>query len=351
MSQAGAKAAGHPTPPPPPPPSAPEVVDLESEDFAWGYSTPITPSGRGSTKQQPISVEQYSEERDLQIAIAASLSTTTSSPPAFVDLSSDGVRVIDVDEYDEDAVLALQLGWFFETPSSSRRKRPFSETWVTERGESSSSKARPPPFMCEICAESKDGDDLFHVQGCTHSYCKECISRYVASKLQESITSIKCPEVVCSGRLEPEHCRSILPQEVFDRWGSSLCEALILGSEKFYSPFKDCSVMLINDGSQVVKESECPYCYRMFCAQCRVPWHDGIKCEEFQKLNKNEREREDIMLTQLAKKKKWTRCPKCHFYVEKVAGCLFVWCRCGVEFCYKCGTQSRTSHYCANCRH
>lgn len=113
----------------------------------------------------------------------------------------------------------------------------------------------------------------------------------MASKLQENITSIKCPEAECCGRLEPYHCRSILPQEVFDRWGNALCEALILRSERFYCPFKDCSALLINDGSVIVKESVCPYCYRLFCAQCQVPWHDGLKCDEFQKLNKNERER------------------------------------------------------------
>lgn len=49
--------------------------------------------------------------------------------------------------------------------------------------------------------------------------------------------------------------------------------------------------MLIADGEEVIWESECPTCRRLFCAQCQVPWHSGINCIEFQKLNKDERER------------------------------------------------------------
>ncbi|KAM1047387.1 hypothetical protein ACFX13_027339 [Malus domestica] len=119
--------------------------------------------------------------------------------------------------------------------------------------------------------------------------------KYVVSKLQDNITSIRCPVPNCIGLLEPEYCRPILPPEVFYRRGSALCEAVILGSEKFYCPYKDCSAMLIDDGTEVVRQSVCPNCWRMFCAQCKVPWHEGIKCEEFLKLNKDEREKEDIV--------------------------------------------------------
>ena len=139
--------------------------------------------------------------------------------------------------------------------------------------------------------------------------------------------NIRCPVTGCGGFLEPEGCREVLPKEVFDRWGNGLCEAVIGDGERFYCPFKDCSALMIDDGGEVVRESECPNCRRLFCAQCKVPWHDGIECEEFQKLNQDEREREDIMLMKLAESKKWRRCPKCRFYVEKSEGCMYMKCR------------------------
>ncbi|KAM7260130.1 hypothetical protein ACFE04_015871 [Oxalis oulophora] len=124
---------------------------------------------------------------------------------------------------------------------------------------------------------------------------------------------------------------------------------MIPESQKFYCPLKDCSALLINDGESLVMHSECPYCRRFFCAQCKVPWHAGIECAEFQKLNKDERDAEDLMLLNLAQEKGWKRCPACKFYVEKSMGCLFMRCRCGVTFCYNCGlSNTNFTHYCEN---
>lgn len=34
---------------------------------------------------------------------------------------------------------------------------------------------------------------------------------------------------------------------------------------------------------------------------------------------------------------KFKQCPFCRFWVEKTEGCDHMRCRCGKEFCYKCG--------------
>jgi len=57
-----------------------------------------------------------------------------------------------------------------------------------------------------------------------------------------------------------------------------LVEKEIPSSQKFYCPFKDCSALLLKDVPEVrsstepavvvIKESECPECRRLFCAQC-----------------------------------------------------------------------------------
>ncbi|KAG7637531.1 IBR domain [Arabidopsis thaliana x Arabidopsis arenosa] len=154
--------------------------------------------------------------------------------------------------------------------------------------------------------------------------------------------------------LEPDKCRQILPREVFDRWGDSLCEAVIMSSKRFYCPYKDCSALLFLDESEEEKmnESECPHCHRMVCVECGTKWHPEITCEEFQKLAENERERGDILLKNMAESKKWRRCPSCKFYIEKSEGCLYMKCRCGLAFCYNCGTPSKDhTHYCYSCRH
>ena len=294
-----------------------DVVEVDDDDDVI-VVTPLSTSGHD--KSNAISVEHYSAKKDLQFAIMDSLlQIQSSNSQSFIDLS---------DNDDDDEVRVLK---FKPLANSNRPKRKsFYET-----GQSSSSNQQDDKgtsFLCEICFEPKSRNECFSIKGCDHAYCRECMAKYVASKLQDNVSTIRCPVPECvGGLLELEHCRCILPKEVFDRWGNALCEALILGSQKFYCPYKDCSALLLNDtdasGSVVITESVCPNCWRMFCAQCNVPWHSGINCAQFQNLNQDERQREDIMLINLAQDKSWIRCPTCRFYVDKSSGCMFMKCR------------------------
>ena len=193
-----------------------------------------------------------------------------------------------------------------------------------EAGESSHS-------FCEICVERKDRDEMFKIESCVHSFCSDCIGKHVATKIQESITIVCCLGLGCNGVIELDACRAVLPKDVFERWDKALCEELF-GSQRFYCPYKDCSAMLLNDNEEgeAIRESECPFCHRLFCALCSVPWHSGVDCEEFQRLNEDEKERDDLIFRELAKEKKWRRCP--HYHVERTDGCLHMTCRSVLPF-------------------
>ncbi|RLN03079.1 hypothetical protein C2845_PM13G19010 [Panicum miliaceum] len=113
------------------------------------------------------------------------------------------------------------------------------------------------------------------------------------------------------------------------------------GPRRPTAPTRDCSaMMLVDDGGDVrdVAEAGCPSCRRLFCARCAVaPWHAGVTCAEYKGLRKGDSGKEDMLLLEMAKGRKWKRCPKCAFFVEKRDGCLHIRCRCGFEFCYGCG--------------
>ncbi|KAF0911430.1 hypothetical protein E2562_008305 [Oryza meyeriana var. granulata] len=212
--------------------------------------------------------------------------------------------------------------------------------------ESTKNQRRRSPFKCIICMEKFEASEQFLVSFCAHAFCNGCIGGYVAAKVSENVAVIGCPDPECKeGFVEMDTCRDIIPPELFDRWSVSLCE-LALGEKKYYCPFKDCSALLINDndGAEKIMETECPHCHRMFCARCRVPWHDGIKCKDY------ENGEGDLMFKELAGKKKWQRCPQCRIYVEKSQGCMFMTCRCGFCFCYVCASpMSKELHYCKKC--
>ena len=185
-------------------------------------------------------------------------------------------------------------------------------------------------FYCTICMESVDVRELFPVSGCTHLFCVSCVSQYITAKVEDNVLSIGCPEPECKdGALDPEVCRDFIPLPLFQRWGAALCDSA-LGAFKFYCPFNDCSALLVDErrhGEAAITQAECPHCCRMFCAQCKVTWHDGITCAEFQRLGKDERSRNDLLLRKVAQRSKWQRCPKCKMYVERTEGCVYIVCR------------------------
>ncbi|WJX86637.1 RBR-type E3 ubiquitin transferase [Trifolium repens] len=157
---------------------------------------------------------------------------------------------------------------------------------------------------------------------------------------------VKCLDPKCNGILDPCDCISIIPKDVYERWETALVENLVLGSQKFYCPFNDCSAMLVNDGNEVITVLKCPHCHRFFCAQCKVSWHAGFDCRGFRSLENGKPWWEsDLLAVQLAKKNKWKRCSKCSFYVERREGCNLITCRCGHKFCYVCGSNWKQSHY------
>ncbi|KAJ6759605.1 RBR-TYPE E3 UBIQUITIN TRANSFERASE [Salix koriyanagi] len=253
--------------------SKPEVAQIVNLDYYHDRFLGIPLSNKGTGENNAISVEQYGEDRDLNIAIMASLKSNKEAN--FIDPSQDKFYYYD----DEDDDIKV-LDFLPEVNPFRKQKDPAFIESVAEKGQSSNSQTQPD---------------------------------------SENITKICCPVPDCKGALEPEDCRPVLPENMFDRWGNALCEALILGSQKFYCPFKDCSVLLIDDGEEVIRESECPNCRRMFCAQ--------------------------------SKNNNWRRCPKCRIFVEKIEGCRYMKCRCGTQFCYSCGSTDLNpeTHYCYKC--
>ncbi|CAJ2644724.1 putative E3 ubiquitin-protein ligase RNF217-like protein [Trifolium pratense] len=182
-------------------------------------------------------------------------------------------------------------------------------------------------FFCKLCMDNKTMGDAFYINGCTDAYCSDCVAKYIRSKLDDNIINIRCPSFWCeSGTLETGFCRSILPTEDFKRWDKAVCEVLFNITEKFYCPFVDCSALLINDGTEPVRNLECPNCNRMLCGLCKVRSHEGLGCSEFEKLKRDDKGKA-VILANIAEDMRWRQCPKCSEYVAKSGGCNIMTCR------------------------
>jgi E3 ubiquitin-protein ligase RNF144 len=141
---------------------------------------------------------------------------------------------------------------------------------------------------------------------------------------QENKVKVNCPHPKCSVEFKPQHLQSILPTKIIVDWESAIYESSIPLNQKIYCPYKNCSLLLVNNGAENFTCCQCPSCYRLFCAQCKVPWHEDINCDEFQKLKKPLDEEQFL---ELAKTKEWQKCPRCSMHVEKSRGCIHMKCR------------------------
>ncbi|CAH9070801.1 unnamed protein product [Cuscuta europaea] len=205
-------------------------------------------------------------------------------------------------------------------------------------------------FLCGICFDYKPSSQMFKNGKCNHSFCSACMAKYVTSQINQNIVKVTCPHPNCPLEQNPKYLHPILPRKVIDKWNTAICESTILASQKTYCPFKDCSVLLVDDGREVVTRCECPSCHRLFCAQCRVPWHASVtSCEEYQRMKRRRYVDQDLdnKFFNLAKDMKWRKCPYCNMFVQRDGGCEHMACRCGGHFCYYCGKNWTSGHMCS----
>ena len=88
--------------------------------------------------------------------------------------------------------------------------------------------------------------------------------------------------------------------------------------------YKSCKVVDCK-GFFHIKQPKCQLCLTLHCPSCAEIAHHG-KCAET---------REESEMRNL----RYRRCPRCTVWIEKTEGCEFIHCKCGTEFCFKCGNE------------
>ena len=95
--------------------------------------------------------------------------------------------------------------------------------------------------------------------------------------MQDGVIRISCPVSGCYRILKPEHCRSILQSEVFDKWQDKLRQAEILVRDRFYCPYKISSALMVKGPDfKDLLDIECHSCHKLICAKCKCSLAIGI---------------------------------------------------------------------------
>lgn len=97
---------------------------------------------------------------------------------------------------------------------------------------------------------------------------------------------------------------------------------------------------------------QCNTCGKIWCHLCKTEYlteenaHDYLTCDDVKRVKGGE-DPSAVLVKSTSKV-----CPGCHADVHRTKGCNHMTCRCGTEFCYKCGSGyeiNEGDYYCPGC--
>jgi len=195
-------------------------------------------------------------------------------------------------------------------------------------------------IMCSICLGGLIDEDFIPLEACEHMFHTNCFSEYLKSEINSRHFPIKCPSN-CGQEVSQVDMVQVLDQDLVDKFYDYSLQKYVSthADEISCCPTPNCTYAFVQDEGEDDNVLTCPLCKKKYCLNCRVDFHKGMTCKEYQINNK--RDENDIKFEKFVKGKKYKQCSKCKFWVEKNQGCDHMTCRCKYEFCYKCGGKYR----------
>ncbi|XP_057678598.1 probable E3 ubiquitin-protein ligase RNF217 [Corythoichthys intestinalis] len=196
--------------------------------------------------------------------------------------------------------------------------------------------------LCRVCLEEKT---IVPLPCCRKLVCDECLTLYVTSQVQEAKASIRCPISECSGMLENAAVESWLGPEDVLRYRYFLELSQLDSSTK---PCPRCRRFTSLERASPARSEQkykiqCSDCQFVWCFKCHAPWHQGIKCRDYRKGDKQLRSWACVIERGQRNAQK---CPKCMIHIQRTEGCDHMVCtQCNTNFCYRCGERYRQLRY------
>ena len=184
---------------------------------------------------------------------------------------------------------------------------------------------------------------------CEHFFHKSCLISYLKSRIEELWMPLVCPDIACKTEIGDLDLKDLLSAVDYTKYSNFALDAVIDVQKDFsWCPTPDCKFAFVyvvseNNGREDERKEEghggheldCPVCKKHYCLRCKVPFHDGMTCEEYQVTH--DVDKLDAAFYEFAQGQKFKQCPHCAYWVERAEGCDHMRCRCGNAFCYKCG--------------
>lgn len=200
---------------------------------------------------------------------------------------------------------------------------------------------------CQICRESLRKSRVTSL-ACAHAFCDTCWSTYLALRIQEGDTCIRCPQHKCPLNVPEEVVVSLCTPEIALRFKDFMRKSFVDDSRSAtWCPHPGCTLAVDTDTAVGVGGDDdgghgglgqfvtCGAGHA-FCARCKRPEvHAPAPCDLVRSWQKKCDDDSETM--------NWLSvhtqdCPQCKSTIEKNGGCNHMTCRsCKHEFCWVCG--------------
>ncbi|KAF3925858.1 hypothetical protein ABW20_dc0103769 [Dactylellina cionopaga] len=183
---------------------------------------------------------------------------------------------------------------------------------------------------CDICGDKAPIFETMKLR-CKHRHCNSCLQQ----NFQMVVNDPNAWPAKCCRPLDHDLALNVLPAEEFQKFLEVKKTKDEMSSSNCFNCQQPIPTFNIIGGSTAF----CFLCESITCVHCTKAMHEGACLLD----------PETEKLLQIAKGKKWSKCPRCSNMVERNTGCNSMMCRCGMNFCYKCGRQMSTCSSSGGC--
>lgn len=196
-------------------------------------------------------------------------------------------------------------------------------------------------FYCQCCFNKKrkiNGSFCNCNKG--HTFCNDCILKYIHIMMGEGRPSTKCIAMStstnsCDGEITYEELSKCLPQEtLIEMTRQEITNSAYKSHMRNMFVCAHCGYMFQLVNMKKYRVKYCPICKKGTCVLCGRKEHPNRKCK-------------DVKYEEECKKKGFSICPNCKLEFIKDRGCNMMKCpRCDKSFCFVCGKfVSDYSHF------
>lgn len=180
---------------------------------------------------------------------------------------------------------------------------------------------------------------------CSHRFCNDCWTMYIASRIGLGQSCITCPQFQCKTVVGEPTVWSLTNSKIYRQYLKLKHQMAIDMNQQFrHCPAADCTrIACVDSMSKTESLKALPIlcsCGQLWCFGCQKDAHWPASCEEAESFRQKCEDQESLRKTYLLPGRissvQVKRCPFCSDPIEKNKGCQYMACRCGNGFCWEC---------------